>query len=108
MIAGHALASADPSSARALSSLLRVAVKPKTAATYGSAFGQLRHFCTTRGLQFLPVDSVTLCAWLTFKADQGVKAKSLSKYVSGVRHAHLLCLGLWPLSGDLLVPLTLQ
>jgi hypothetical protein len=91
-----------------LSSLLGVAVKPKTAATYGSAFGQLRHFCTTRGLQFLPVDSVTLCAWLTFKADQGVKTKSLSKYVSGVRHAHLLCLGLWPLSGDLLVPLTLR
>jgi hypothetical protein len=61
-----------------------------------------------RGLAHLPVDAVSLCAWLSFKADRGVKAKSLSKYVSGVRYAHIMALGAWHLSLDPLVALTLR
>lgn len=56
----------------------------------------------------LPVDNVTLAAWLASKADEGVKAKSLSKYVSGVRHAHIIRLGRWHLNEDVLVKMTLR
>jgi hypothetical protein len=37
-----------------------------------------------------------------------VKAKSLSKYVSGVRHAHIIRLGRWHLNEDVLVKMTLR
>ena len=104
----HPLAMADPVGAKALSSLLRLAVTPGTACTYDSAFSQLTAFCAARGLQSLPVDNVTLAAWLAFKGRQGVKAKSLSKYVSGIRHAHILHLGRWHLSDDVVVSMALR
>lgn len=93
-IGSHPLAIADPSAAHALSDMLKDAVTPGTASTYASAFSQLVDFCTSRGMPF--------------KAGQGVKAKSLSKYVCGVRHAHILHLGQWHLSNDSLVSLTLR
>jgi hypothetical protein len=107
-IGSHPLAIADPSAAHALSDMLKDAVTPGTASTYASAFSQLVDFCASRGMPSLPVSNVTLAAWLTFKAGQGVKAKSLSKYVCGVRHAHILHLGQWHLSNDSLVSLTLR
>jgi hypothetical protein len=107
-VAAHRIASVDPAAAEALSRLLGHAVTPGTAATYLNAFSQLQVFCSARGLPFLPTDSISLCAWLAFKADSGVKAKSLGKYVSGVRYAHLLYLGVWHLVDDALVALTLR
>ena len=104
----HPLAVADPAGARALSELLLHSVTPGTKSTYASAFSQLVHFCAARGMQPLPVDSVTLAAWLSSKADQGVKAKSLSKYVSGIRHANILHLGRWNLHEDPIVAMALR
>jgi len=108
VVGRHSLSMTDPATARALSDLLLQAVQPGTAATYASAFSQLSLFCEARSVSFLPVDRISLAAWLTFKASQGVKAKSLSKYVSGIRHAHLMRLGVWHLDGDSLISLTLR
>lgn len=72
----------------ALSDLLQEAVLPKTAATYRCGFRSLSHFCDNIGLCALPVDAVTMCAWMA-SLGPTVKPKSLMKYICGVRFVHL-------------------
>ena len=113
-VASHAIASTDPRVAKELSDLLRVAVTPGTSATYDCGFRSLVKFCEARSLPSLPVDSVTLCAWMSLIGQLStgrssrVKPKSIMKYISGVRHAHLMAGVGWPLSKDPLVLSTLR
>ena len=62
-----------------------------TARSYSSGFASLSSFCDERGLTAMPVDAVTLGAWLVFKseargperADKQITPVSLKKYLSG-------------------------
>ena len=77
-------------------------------ATYRCGFSNLRSFCDARGLCAIPVDAITLCAWLTFLKCRHLKPKSVSKYLAGVRHFHLLQGLPWLLKSDPLVVMTLH
>jgi hypothetical protein len=55
----------------------------------------------------LPVDAVTLCAWMSvIDKCKTVKVDSVIKYVCGIRFAHILEGLQWILSSDSLVTLT--
>jgi hypothetical protein len=73
--------------------------------TFSCGFISLSVFCMLKKLSCLPVDAVTLCAWMSVKC-KTVKVKSVIKYVCGIRFAHILEGLQWILSSDPLVTLT--
>ena len=108
VVAAHQLAIVDPAGARLLSEVLMAAVQPTTLRTYRCGFNSLLSFCDARGLRAIPVDAITLCAWLTSLKCRHLKPKSVSKYLAGVRHFHLLQGSPWLLKSDPLVTMTLN
>ena len=107
VIARHDLALTDLQLACDLSDLLRESISKGSSSTYSCGFKSLTEFCKLKKLSFLPVDAVTLCAWMSFKC-KSVKVKSVIKYVCGIRFAHILEGLEWSLSSDPLVTLTIS
>ena len=107
VIARHDLAFTDLQLACDLSDLLRESISKGSSSTYSCGFKSLTEFCKLKKLSFLPVDAVTLCAWMSFKC-KSVKVKSVIKYVCGIRFAHILEGLEWSLSSDPLVTLTIS
>ena len=106
VVAGHVLAQRDPALALELSDLLEAAVSRGTRSTYRSGFASLVEFCETRGLCSLPVDAVTLAGWMMERC-KSVKVKSVLKYVSGIRFAHIMQGLEWKLSEHPLIQATI-
>ena len=107
VIARHDLAFNDLQLACDLSDLLRESISKGSTSTYSCGFKSLTEFCKLKKLSFLPVDAVTLCAWMSVKC-KSVKVKSVIKYVCGIRFAHILEGLEWNLSSDPLVTLTIS
>lgn len=107
VIAQHVLSTSDLQLACDLSDLLRESISKGSTSTYSCGFKSLSEFCAPRKLCCLPVDAVTLCAWMSVKC-QTVKVKSVIKYVCGIRFAHILQGLDWKLSSDPLVTLTIS
>lgn len=106
-MASHTIATADINVARGLSDLLLHAVVPGTLSTYSTGFSSLAQFCSPRGLQSMPVDAISLCAWMSAVCPR-LKPKSVAKYISGIRWAHLMNGLQWTLSGHPLVRATMR
>jgi hypothetical protein len=107
VIAHHDLAFTDLQLACDLSDLLRESISKGSTSTYSCGFKSLTEFCKLKKLCYLPVDAVTLCAWMSVKC-KTVKVKSVIKYVCGIRFAHILEGLEWSLSSDPLVTLTIS
>ena len=107
VIAQHALSISDLQLACDLSDLLRESISKGSTNTYSCGFRSLSEFCSARKLCCLPVDAITLCAWMSVKC-QTVKVKSVIKYVCGIRFAHILQGLDWTLSTNPLVNLTIS
>ena len=80
-----------------LSDLLRESISEGCRSTYRCGFDSLVDFCAKMSLCALPVDAITLCAWMMFKA-KTIKVKSVVKYVCGIRYVHTLEGFEWSLS----------
>ena len=94
VVSHHALAYCDLQMACDLSDLLRESISQGCRNTYKCGFDSLTEFCslsssTSHKLSALPVDAITLCAWMMYKA-QSIKVKSVVKYICGIRFAHIL------------------
>ena len=85
-----------------LSDLLRESVSEGCRSTYKCGFDSLVEFCKKSNLCALPVDAITLCAWMMFKA-KTIKVKSIVKYICGIRYAHTLEGFEWSLSNHPLI-----
>jgi hypothetical protein len=88
--------------------LLGSSIEPSTASNYRCGFRSLEHFCGTIGCCALPVSVVTLCLWIFKICGRKRKPATVSKYLSGVRHMHLLNGYEWSLSTHPLVQMTLR
>ena len=87
---GHALALADPSEARRVSDMMRAGVTAKTEDGYSTGWRSFTSYLEERGLPLsMPVDPVSVVFWLRSLCPR-VKPKSLRKYLSGVRWAHIM------------------
>ena len=102
VVAHHALASCDLQMAHDLSDLLRESISQGCRNTYKCGFDSLLEFCAKKELCALPVDAMTLCAWMMFKA-KSIQVKSVIKYTCGIRFAHILEGYEWSLSTHPLV-----
>ena len=102
VVASHSLATLDPGLALDLSDLLFSCVSRGCRKTYECGFRDLESFCARRGLCAMPVDAVTLSAWMMEKA-KSCKVRSVIKYASGVRSAHILAGLPWTLSDNPIV-----
>ena len=73
-----------------------------TKRSYSAGFNSLLKFCENNHLPALPVDGITLGAWLVFETSKPkpTHPKSLKKYLSGVRWHHLVNGHPWPFKGD--------
>ena len=85
-----------------LSDLLRESISEGCRSTYRCGFDSLTEFCAKTNLCALPVDALTLCAWMMFKA-KTIKVKSVVKYVCGIRYVHTLEGFEWTLSNHPLI-----
>lgn len=63
---------------------------PSTNATYGHRQRTFSDFCTKSGAQALPASEPTLLAFITELNATGVKAETVSGYLSAIRHLHLI------------------
>ena len=112
VVSHHALAYCDLQMACDLSDLLRESISQGCRNTYKCGFDSLTEFCslsssTSHKLSALPVDAITLCAWMMYKA-QSIKVKSVVKYICGIRFAHILEGHEWSLSTHPLVQRTVR
>ena len=107
VVAQHVLSISDLQLACDLSDLLRESISKGSTSTYSCGFRSLSEFCSARKLCCLPVDAITLCAWMSVKC-QTVKVKSVIKYVCDIRFAHILQGLDWTLSTNPLVNLTIS
>ena len=79
-----------------------------TARSYSSGFDSLVKFCEARGLLAMPVDAVTLGAWMVSKSnkrgpndeEKQISPGTLKKYMSGIRWNHIVNGHAWPFKGD--------
>ena len=79
-----------------------------TARSYSSGFDSLAKFCETRGLLAMPVDAVTLGAWMVSKSnkrgpndeEKQISPGTLKKYMSGIRWNHIVNGHAWPFKCD--------
>ena len=85
-----------------LSDLLRESISEGCRSTYRCGFDSLVEFCAKTKLCALPVDAITLCAWMMFKA-KTIKVKSVVKYICGIRYVHTLEGFEWSLSNHPLI-----
>jgi hypothetical protein len=66
----------------------------------------LKEFCRPLKLSFLPVDAITLAAWMMERC-KTIKVKSVVKYVCGIRFAHIMEGLEWKLSDNPLLQTTI-
>ena len=107
VVARHQVAHRDRLLALELSDLLEAAVSRGTLSTYRCGFASLVDFCNTRKLSALPVDAITLAAWMLHKC-KSVKVKSVVKYLCGIRFAHIMEGLEWRLSDNPLIQTTIS
>lgn len=105
-VAHHPLAQQDPPLATALSTLLRESITKGNQRTYTCGYTSLVDFCVQRNMRHMPVDAVTLCAWMMFKAGSCLP-RTVEKYVCGIRFAHIMEGLEWTLSTNPLVKSTM-
>ena len=103
----HTLPHCDLQLAIDLSDLLRESISAACRSTYLCGFNSLSDFCKKYKLCPMPVDAVTLCAWMMHKC-KSVKVKSVVKYTCGVRLAHILEGFEWTLTSHPLVQVALK
>ncbi|MCF4121996.1 tyrosine-type recombinase/integrase [Antribacter sp. KLBMP9083] len=60
-----------------------------TLAVYASAWRIFARWCAGRGMQALPADSATVCAYLTDRAHQGKSYATLDLACAAIRYEHL-------------------
>ena len=106
-MASHSLATLDPGLAFDLSDLLFSCVSRGCRKTYDCGFRDLEAFCARTKLCAMPVDAITLSAWMMEKA-KTCKVRSVIKYASGVRSAHILAGLPWTLSDNPIVQATIS
>lgn len=106
VVACHALARTNQRLAVDLSELLRGSINRSTRGTYQCGFASLTDFCRSVHLCAMPVDAITLAAWMMEKC-KTVKVKSVVKYVCGIRFAHIMEGHDWKLSDHPLIQKTL-
>ena len=106
VVACHALARTNQRLAVDLSELLRSSINRSTRGTYQCGFASLSDFCRRVHLCAMPVDAITLAAWMMEKC-KTVKVKSVEKYVCGIRFAHIMEGHDWKLSDHPLIQKTL-
>ena len=105
-MAQHQLALCDLRLATDLSDLLQGSISRGTRSTYHCGFESLKEFCRPLGLSFLPVDAITLAAWMMERC-RSIKVKSVVKYVCGIRFAHIMEGLEWKLSDNPLLQTTI-
>ena len=94
--------------ANQLSRRIEASVESGTARSYSSGFDSLLRFCEARGLVAMPVDAVTLGAWMVSKSnkrgcgdeERQISPGTLKKYMSGVRWHHIVNGHAWPFNCD--------
>ena len=106
VVANHPLALCDLRLATDLSDLLQGSISRGTRSTYHCGFESLKEFCLPLNLSFLPVDAVTLSAWMMERC-KTIKVKSVVKYVCGIRFAHIMEGLAWNLSDNPLLQTTI-
>jgi hypothetical protein len=102
VVAQHAIANCDMEMAFDLSDLLRESISQGSRSSYLCGFNSLKAFCKQKKLSALPVDAITLCAWMLDKA-KSIKVRSVIKYMCGIRFAHILEGFPWTLTDNPLV-----
>ena len=107
VVAHHALSHCDLQLACDLSDLLRESISAGCRSTYACGLKSLSDFCKAKNLCALPVDAVTLCAWMMVKC-KTIKVKSVIKYTCGIRYAHVLEGFEWKLNDHPLVKTTIK
>ena len=106
VVANHQLALCDLRLATDLSDLLQGSISRGTRSTYHCGFESLKEFCRPLELSFLPVDAITLAAWMMERC-KTIKVKSVVKYVCGIRFAHIMEGLEWKLSDNPLLQTTI-
>jgi hypothetical protein len=106
VVANHQLALCDLRLATDLSDLLQGSISRGTRSTYHCGFESLKEFCRPLKLSFLPVDAITLAAWMMERC-KTIKVKSVVKYVCGIRFAHIMEGLEWKLSDNPLLQTTI-
>ena len=94
--------------AEGLCDLLGSSIEPSTASNYRCGFRSLTKFCKKVQSSPLPVSAATLCLWMFKICGRKRKPATVAKYLSGVRHMHLLNGFDWTLSANPLVQMTLR
>jgi len=89
VIASHILSHCDLQLACDISDLLRESIGNGTRGTYSCGFKSLSVFCKEKRLCALPVDAVTLIAWMSVTCKR-ITVKSVVKYICGIRFAHIM------------------
>ena len=106
VVANHPLALCDLRIATDLSDLLQGSISRGTRNTYQCGFESLQEFCRPLKLSPLPVDAITLAAWMMERC-RSIKVKSVVKYVCGIRFAHIMEGLEWRLSDNPLIQSTI-
>jgi hypothetical protein len=102
VVAHHAITDCDMEMAFDLSDLLRESITQGCRNSYLCGYNSLSVFCKTKKLCAMPVDAITLCAWMLEKA-KTIKVRSVIKYMCGIRFAHILEGYEWTLTNHALV-----
>ena len=107
-VAAHPVVNLDPILAEGLCDLLGSSIEPSTASDYRCGFRSLTAFCATVNSSPLPVSLTTLCLWLFKICGRKRNPDTVAKYLSGVRHFHLLSGFEWTLSTHPLVKMVMR
>jgi hypothetical protein len=94
--------------AEGLCDLLGSSIEPSTASNYRCGFRSLKKFCKKVHSSPMPVSAATLCLWMYKICGSKRKPATVAKYLSGVRHMHLLNGFDWSLSTNPIVQMTLR
>ncbi len=80
----------DSKSLQVVASWLQDNANANTVKAYNSAWGMFKWFCDEQKLQSLPASPVTVARWIAFLTDRGYTASTISSYLAGVVHVHVM------------------
>ncbi len=80
----------DMKSRQAVATWLHQNSNPNTSKTYASAWYMFEAFCIEKKLQAFPTTPVTVALWITSLTDGGYSAATISTYLAGVTHVHVI------------------